>query len=112
LHWLPTKRLRFLLSCTTHRDQEEIYLFCCPAGSTGKRAILFTRKSVLLHPAQTIQEVRDKNDNFLLELSEAAHADYLVTRDKDSLVLEKWQQTEIITPEAFLPILRDMELLD
>lgn len=69
-------------------------------------------KGILLEPHITIEESRDKKDNFLLELSEAANADYLVTRDEDLLVLKRWKNTEIIKPEDFLPLLRKMRLLE
>ena len=36
----------------------------------------------------------------------AADADYIVTRDKDLLSLRKYENISIITPEAFLEVLR------
>ena len=68
-------------------------------------------KGILLEPHITIEKSRDIKDNFLLELSETASADYLVTRDDDLLVLKKWKNTEIIKPEGFLPLLRKLKLL-
>ncbi len=68
-------------------------------------------KGILIEPHITIEKSRDIKDNFLLELSEAANADYLVTRDEDLLVFKKWKNTEIIKPEDFLPLLRKMKLL-
>lgn len=44
---------------------------------------------------------RDEKDNFLLDLAEAAHADYLVTGDKDLLVLDSFKGTKILTPADF-----------
>lgn len=75
-------------------------------------AMLFVeRKGILVTPAITIEHAQDRKDNFLLKRSEAAHADYLVTRDNDLLVLKKWKETAIIKPEDFLPFLRRMKLL-
>jgi putative PIN family toxin of toxin-antitoxin system len=68
-------------------------------------------RGILVEPTIKIEACRDKEDNFALELSETAHADYLVTRDKDLLTLNKWEQTKIITPEEFLPLLRKMKLV-
>ena len=68
-------------------------------------------KGILLEPNITIEKSRDKKDNFLLELAEAANADYLVTRDEDLLVFKKWKNTKIIKPEDFLPLLRDLKLI-
>ena len=68
-------------------------------------------RGILIEPAIKIEVCRDKEDNFTLELSETAKANYLVTRDKDLLELKKWKNTEIIIPEDFLPLLRKMGLL-
>ena len=48
---------------------------------------------------------RDLADNFLLSLSHDANADYLVTGDKDLLVLEKTGSTKIVLMSDFLPII-------
>ena len=69
-------------------------------------------KATLLDPTIAIKASRDREDNFLLELSEAATADYLITRDNDLLVLKHWKDTIMIMPEDFLPLLRTMSLLD
>jgi putative PIN family toxin of toxin-antitoxin system len=45
---------------------------------------------------------RDPNDLIYLEASSAAEADYLVSSDKDLLVLKKFQKTKILTPAQFL----------
>ena len=68
-------------------------------------------KGILVEPDISINESRDKEDNFLLELSEAANVDFLVSRDEDVLILEKWKETTIIMPEDFLPMLRKLGLL-
>lgn len=47
-------------------------------------------------------EVRDKDDLFLLALAKAVGAEYIITGDKDLLVLGSFHNTRIITPaEAF-----------
>ena len=69
-------------------------------------------KAQILHPTIAIEASRDTKENFLLELSEFAHADYLLTRDNDLLVLKKWKEAEIILPEHFLSLLRKKNLLD
>ena len=45
---------------------------------------------------------RDPNDDMILACALAAEADYIVTRDKDLLVLKKYQNVEILTPEKFI----------
>ncbi len=77
-----------------------------------KVMIFVNAKATLIYPTTTIKKSRDIKDDFLLELSETAEADYLITRDKDLLVLKKWNNTTMIMPEDFLPLLRKMNLLD
>lgn len=45
---------------------------------------------------------RDKEDNFLLSLAKDGKADYLITGDKDLLVIDKYGKTNIITLTEFL----------
>jgi len=44
---------------------------------------------------------RDPKDDFLLELAKASKADYLITGDKDLLVLRRYGKTEIISAKEF-----------
>jgi uncharacterized protein len=48
---------------------------------------------------------RDKKDNYLLALSEACQADYLVTGDEDLLALKEFEKTRIITMREFLEVI-------
>jgi uncharacterized protein len=50
--------------------------------------------------------VRDPNDDMVVATAVRAHADYIVTRDRDLLSLERHEGITIITPEAFMAILR------
>jgi putative PIN family toxin of toxin-antitoxin system len=45
---------------------------------------------------------RDPNDDYLLALAKAAKANYLLTGDKDLLVLKKFENTSINTLTEFL----------
>jgi hypothetical protein len=49
---------------------------------------------------------RDEKDNFLLALAKKANADFLVTGDKDLLILSKFENTVILTMTDFLQILK------
>lgn len=51
-----------------------------------------------------ISECRDPKDNFLLSLAVDGKADYLLTGDKDLLVLKKIEETEIRTISEFFDI--------
>lgn len=44
---------------------------------------------------------RDKDDNNILALAEEISADYIITGDKDLLVLEKYKTTLIVNPRKF-----------
>lgn len=57
-------------------------------------------------PNIKIDVCRDTKDNFLLELAQVSNSDFLLTRDKDLLVLDNWKNTQICKPENFLNLLR------
>ena len=48
---------------------------------------------------------RDPKDNFLLALAKDAGADYLITRDDDLLILQKFESTAILTLNQFIEII-------
>ncbi|SPD76235.1 PilT protein domain protein [uncultured Desulfobacterium sp.] len=52
---------------------------------------------------------RDPDDIKILGLAVASNADYIVTGDKDLLVLESFQGIPILTPRSFSEILRSGE---
>ena len=45
---------------------------------------------------------RDPKDNHILALAHEADANFIVTGDKDLLVLENYKETKIVTPADFL----------
>jgi len=47
---------------------------------------------------------RDKDDNHILQLCETVSADFLITGDKDLLVLENYKSTSIISPAEFMKL--------
>ena len=50
--------------------------------------------------------VRDKKDNFLLDLIDISKADFLVTGDKDLLDLHKFKTARIISPTDFEELIK------
>jgi putative PIN family toxin of toxin-antitoxin system len=50
--------------------------------------------------------VRDPNDDMILACAVAASASHVVTRDDDLLSLGTYESISIVTPEAFLMLLR------
>jgi putative PIN family toxin of toxin-antitoxin system len=57
-------------------------------------------------PAQFERICRDPNDDMVLACALAARVPYLVSRDKDLLTLKTYKETSILTPEAFMYLLR------
>lgn len=67
----------------------------------------FIRQHALFVKPTTLPSIcRDPDDNHLLAAAEASKANYLVTGDKDLLVLRKHKRTRIISPKDFLAILK------
>jgi len=52
-----------------------------------------------------VQQCRDTKDNFLLNLAIDGKVDYLVTGDKDLLVLEKVGKTRVVTLAKFTELI-------
>jgi putative PIN family toxin of toxin-antitoxin system len=52
-------------------------------------------------------QIRDPFDEMFLACAALGRADYLVSGDKDLLVLGKFQQTQILTPVQFLALFPD-----
>jgi hypothetical protein len=50
--------------------------------------------------------VRDPNDDMVIATARAAHAAYIVTRDNDLLALQRYEDITIVTPEAFMALVR------
>ncbi|MBZ9779902.1 putative toxin-antitoxin system toxin component, PIN family [Psychroflexus sp. CAK8W] len=62
----------------------------------------FDQFGILVKVKSTIEICRDEKDNFLLNLSVDSKANYLITGDKDLLVLKKIEGTEIVTFTDFI----------
>ena len=58
---------------------------------------IFDQYAELIKVKSQINICRDPKDNFLLNLAVDGKADFLVTGDKDLLILEKMEKTQIIT---------------
>jgi putative PIN family toxin of toxin-antitoxin system len=63
---------------------------------------IIDEKSVLVRPKEKVEICRDSKDNVLLEAAISGEANYLVTGDKDILVLKTFEGTKIVTPTEFL----------
>ncbi len=74
----------------------EVYLWYKDIGAIS--TVVYPEFGVL----EQIQASRNHTDNPFLECAVFAGADYLVTRDKDLLVLHPFSDIQIVTPEDFL----------
>src|SRR5574338_186685 len=57
----------------------------------------FTKRADLIQVSSEINVCRDPKDNFLLALAKDSKADFLITGDKDLLVIGQFEQTIICT---------------
>ena len=64
--------------------------------------VSFLKVAEMIEVRETIKVCRDPKDDKLLELAVSGNADFLVTGDKDLLVLNPFRGVEIITPGEFL----------
>ena len=63
---------------------------------------LLRNSGVVATPASVAREAcRDPKDLYLLGLSQSAHAEFLVTGDKDLLECARYGATEVVTPRQF-----------
>jgi len=51
--------------------------------------------------------IRDPNDDMVIATAQRAQAAYIVTRDKDLLSLQHYEGIMMITPEAFIAVVRE-----
>lgn len=73
-------------------------------NDTTRLLEIFDQYGKLIPIKSDIDLCRDKNDNFLLNLAVDGKADYLLTGDKDLLVIEKIEKTIILTWSEFLKL--------
>jgi putative PIN family toxin of toxin-antitoxin system len=64
----------------------------------------------LVSPATQVAVCRDPQDNHLLALASDGRAEYLITGDNDLLVLNPFENIQILSPARFLAIARHRQL--
>lgn len=93
-------------SFETFREWEEKVLHIAqefhrmPVYVTYRRLIV--RRAVLVEPDEHVTVCRDPKDNQFLDVAVASEAPFLVTGDKDLLILKSFRTTRILTPREFL----------
>ena len=58
----------------------------------------------VVHPKESINKVRDIDDNRVLEAAVAGKCQYIITGDKDLLDLKSYNQITILKPADFLKL--------
>lgn len=61
--------------------------------------------SEIVYPTQTLNIVKDNDDNRVLEAAMEGNCEYIVTGDKDLLTLKTYKGIKILTAEEFLKII-------
>lgn len=57
----------------------------------------------MVYPDFELNDIcRDRDDHIILECAEESKADFIITGDKDLLVLETYLNTKIVSPAGFL----------
>jgi len=79
---------------------EEIRKYVSLLGTVGQMISSLPRLRVV---------IRDPNDDMIIACAVKAKAEHIVTRDKDLLDLGHYHEIEIVSPEAFLTVLRSDE---
>lgn len=63
---------------------------------------LLRRRALIIRPKHHVNICRDPSDNLVLECALSGNADWIVTGDKDLLVLHPFRGIGIISPTSFL----------
>ena len=79
------------------------------AGLDRDRVIAIVSQAESVELTSILPVSRDPNDDKFLATARAARADYLVSEDRDLLVLAEYQGTKIINAMQFMQILEALE---
>ena len=104
---IMTEQLITELKVVTTRDKLKKYF---PQESVNELIELLKIISETVEIRPTHFDNRDPKDNFLLDLIDFSHADYLVTGDKDLLELNPFKTAQIVTATEFEKQLKKMRL--
>lgn len=96
-----------VISCSDQRSELEDVLsrqfFVDRISADERRRVIdyLNERSIEPSVAEPITELRDPNDNYLLEVAVAGGAEVIVSGDKDLLELKRFRGIEILTYGAF-----------
>lgn len=108
---LALKKARMLGTLLVSREIVEEYIIVFSREKFNRWVKIETRidfieniisNSISINPDQSIKACRDPKDDKYLSLAVSAQASYIVTGDKDLLILNPFQQISILNPSDFL----------
>ena len=86
-------------------SREKIQKYIHPEDLDDTLKLIHLYGKYVVIRTQSKSEIRDKKDLYLLSLADTIKANYIVTGDKDLLVLEKHNHTKIVTMTEFMKLL-------
>ena len=86
-------------------SREKIQKYIHPEDLDDTLKLIHLYGKYVVSRTQSKSEIRDKKDLYLLSLADTIKANYIVTGDKDLLVLEKHNHTKIVTITDFMKLL-------
>ena len=86
-------------------SREKIQKYIHPEDLDDTLKLIHLYGKYVVIRTQSKSEIRDKKDLYLISLADTIKANYIVTGDKDLLVLEKHNHTKIITITEFMKLL-------
>lgn len=106
LEAIKNRRLELVISPEIEVEiLEKLEKFNLPKRQIEGWKQLLENTAVLVIPRRQVSVSRDAKDNKFLAVAEEAQVEFLVTGDKDLLVLETFGKTVIVTPRQILEIL-------
>ena len=66
-------------------------------------------QSLKFTPSSRVDILKDKNENFLLELASESQADYLITGNTSDFSIDEFLNTKIINPKDFWELISDQK---
>ncbi len=63
---------------------------------------LIASNFVVVYPTKRINVARDIDDNRVLEVAVTSNSKYIITGDKDLLVIKRYKNIDIISPKEFI----------
>lgn len=100
------KKIHLFYSEALMTEYEEVLKrkrFNLPQEKINKALDEIKGSSIQVYPSETITLItKDPADNRILEASQAAKADYIITGNKRHFPFAKFKKTKIVTPREFI----------